>query len=112
MNGLKLLTEVTDMKKFTVVAFTLASTFALASASFSGAVPSNGAPTAQADQQTISQLQVAAKQALSDGRNGNKNNPAYLRKNYEINQLIDKLQSGQQVDPSEIDKALEPTHVW
>ena len=100
------------MKKFTVAAFTLATTFALATASFSGAVPSNGAPTAPNDQRTISELQVAAKQALADGRNGGKNNPAYLRKNYEINQLIDKLQSGQQVDPSEIDNALEPTHVW
>ena len=100
------------MKKFTVVAFTLATTFALATASFSGAVPNNGAPTQAQDQQTIAQLQVAAKQALADGRNGNKNNPEFLRKNYEINQLIDKLQSGQQVDPSEIDKALEPAHVW
>ena len=100
------------MKNFTIAAFTLATTFALASASFSGAVPNNGTVNSANDQQTISQLQVAAKQALADGRNGNKNNPAYLRKNYEINQLIDKLQSGQQVDPSEIDKALEPAHVW
>jgi len=34
-----------------------------------------------------------------------------LRKNYEVNQLIDRLKKGDQVDPSEIDKALEPVHV-
>jgi len=49
---------------------------------------------------------------LADGRAGNKNNIEFRRKNYEINLLIDRLQSGQQVDPSEIDKAMEPVHVW
>lgn len=97
------------MKKFAVMVFTAAATFALATASFSGAVPNTGNPQTA---NTIAQLQEAAKQALNDGRNGNKNNAEFLRKNYEINQLIDKLQSGQEVDPSEIDKALEPAHVW
>jgi hypothetical protein len=66
----------------------------------------------QPDTATIAQLQVAAEQATRDGRTGNKNNFEFGRKNYEINQLIERLKSGQQVDPSEIDKALEPVHVW
>jgi hypothetical protein len=97
----------------TIGILTLSATFALATASFSGAVPNNGGGSSHAnDAATIAQLQVAAKQALADGRNGNKNNPEFLRKNYEINLLIDRLQSGQQVDPSDIDKALEPAHTW
>ena len=102
------------MKKLSTVAIlTAAATFALAPASFSGAVPRNDtAATQTVDQETISKLEDAANQALADGRNGNKNNLEFRRKNYEINLLIDRLQSGQQVDPSEIDKALEPVHVW
>ena len=67
---------------------------------------------AQPDQQTIAQLQQAEQTARRDGRNGNKNNPEFGRKASEIDQLIDRMQSGQQVDPAEIDKALEPAHVW
>jgi len=102
------------MKKLsTIMVLSAAATFAIATASFAGAAANNsGGSTTKVDQATIAQLQVAAKQALADGRNGNKNNQEFLRKNYEINQLVDRLQSGQQVDPSEIDKALEPAHVW
>jgi hypothetical protein len=102
------------MKKLSTIGIlTAAATFALATASFSGPVPNSGGSSSQPnDAATVAQLQVAAKQALADGRNGNKNHIEYLRKNYEINLLIDRLQSGQQVDPADIDKAMEPTHVW
>ena len=98
----------------TIAILSAAATFALATASFSGPVPNltKGDSTQAVDPQTIAELQTAAKQALADGRNGNKNHAEFARKNYEINLLIDKLQSGQQVDPSEIDNALEPVHVW
>jgi hypothetical protein len=76
------------------------------------AVPNTNQNTKAVDAQTIAQLQVAAQQALADGRNGGKNNPEYGRKNYEINLLIDRLQNGQQVDPAEIDKAMAPVHIW
>jgi hypothetical protein len=100
-------------KLSTIAVLTAAATFALATASFSGAVPHDTQATTQAvDQQTIAKLEDAANQALVDGRNGNKNNVEFRRKNYEINLLIDRLQSGQQVDPAEIDKAMEPVHVW
>jgi hypothetical protein len=101
------------MKKLSTIAIlAAAATFALTTASFSGPVPNTNQNTKAADAQTIAQLQEAAQQALADGRNGGKNNPEYRRKNYEINLLIDRLQSGQQVDPSEIDKAMEPVHIW
>jgi hypothetical protein len=69
----------------------------------------NSAPP---DAATIAELQDAAQKATWDGRNGNKNNIVFARKNYEINQLIDRLNNGQRVDPAEIDMALEPAHVW
>jgi outer membrane biogenesis lipoprotein LolB len=104
------------MKKLSTISIlAAAATFALATSSFSGAVPNNGSAQpqqTQVDAQTIAELQTAAKQALADGRNGGKNNLEYQRKNYEINLLIDRLQSGQQVDPADIDKALEPVHIW
>jgi len=103
------------MKKLSAIAIlSAAATFALATASFSGPVPNLSYLSAQGQDKDykVAQLQEAAKQALADGRKGNKNNIEFLRKNYEINLLIDRLQSGQQVDPSEIDKALEPVHVW
>jgi len=100
------------MKKLSTIAnLTASATFALATVSLAGAVPNNS-QTTKADAQTVAQLQVAAQQALADGRNGGKNNPEYGRKNYEINLLIDRLQNGQQVDPAEIDKAMEPVHIW
>ena len=101
------------MKKLSAIGIlTAAATFALATASFSGAVPNNTVKTSQVDPATVAQLQLAAKQSLAEGRRGGKTNPEYMRKNYEINLLIDRLESGQQVDPSDIDKALEPPHNW
>jgi len=60
----------------------------------------------------IMKLQEASEQDLRDGRNGNKNNPAYGQKAAQIDNLIARLESGQQVDPSEIHEALEPVHIW
>jgi hypothetical protein len=106
--------EARTMKKLSTIGIlAAAATFALATSSFSGAVPNNGGSSAQAvDANTIAQLQVASQESLAAARKGGKTNVDYLRKNYEINQLIDRLQSGQQVDPSDIDQALEPPHHW
>jgi hypothetical protein len=85
----------------------------LAIPALAGPVSVSKTPTsAPQDAMTIAELQDAAQQATRDGRNGNKNNIEFGRKNYEINQLIERLKSGQQVDPAEIDKALEPARVW
>lgn len=60
----------------------------------------------------ITQLQKASEEAQRNGRNGNKNNPVFGQKSAQINDLIERLKSGQKVDPSEIDEAFEPAHVW
>jgi len=89
----------------------LASTLAIPA--FAGSVGVSRTPaSAPPDATTIAQLQDAAQQAAREGRTGNKNNIEFERKNYEINQLIERLKSGQQVDPAEIDNALEPARVW
>ncbi|HUE11064.1 MAG TPA: hypothetical protein VMQ54_09005 [Steroidobacteraceae bacterium] len=102
------------MKKLsTVTILTAAATFALATASFSGAVPHDAqATTPTVDQGTIAKLEIASNQASVEGKNGNKNNIEFRRKSYEIDELVDRLKAGQQVDPAEIDKAMEPVHVW
>jgi hypothetical protein len=102
------------MKKLSTVAIlTTAATFALATASFAGAVPHDAQATTPAvDQETIAKLEEASNQTMADARNGNKNNIEFRRKSYEIDELVDRLKSGQQVDPAEIDKALAPVHVW
>jgi Ni/Co efflux regulator RcnB len=70
------------------------------------------ATSAQADPALIAQLEKAEQQDIADGRNSNKNNPAFGQKAYQVNQLIDRLKRGDQVSPSDIDNALEPAHVW
>jgi len=74
-------------------------------------VQANTAQT-QVNPELIAQLQEAADQALREGRNGNKNNPIFGRKSAQIDDLIERLKSGQKVDPAEIDQAFEPVHVW
>ena len=66
----------------------------------------------QADQTTIAELQDASNAAKRDALEGNKNNLEFRRKSYEVDQLIERVKSGQHVDPAELDKALEPAHVW
>ena len=101
------------MKKNLMIfaAATLATTIAIPA--LAGAVGvSRTYNSARPDAATIAELQDAAQKATWDGRNGNKNNIEFARKNYEINQLIDRLNDGQRVDPAEIDMALEPANVW
>ena len=66
----------------------------------------------QVDPELISQLQEASDDAVREGRTGNKNNPVFGQKAAQINDLIERLKSGQKVDPSEIDQALQPARVW
>ena|SRR5260221_10777294 len=69
-------------------------------------------PPTKASPQLIAKLQDASQESLRNGRNGNKNNPAFGQKSAQIDDLIDRLKGGEQVNPAEIDKALEPAHVW
>jgi hypothetical protein len=68
--------------------------------------------TYEPNPQVIGQLQEAEEADLRDARDGNKNNPAFGQKAYQVNQLIDRLQAGDQVAPEEIQDALQPVHVW
>ena len=107
------------MKTFTTIsaAAVLAATFAIPA--WAGPVGMGRATETQAsssqtkaDPELIATLREASEQAVRDGRNGNKNNIEFGRKSVEINDLIDRLKSGQKVDQSEIDEALQPVHVW
>ena len=64
------------------------------------------------DQTTIAELQDASEAAKRDALEGNKNNLEFRRKSYEIDQLVERVKSGQHVNPAELDRALEPGHVW
>ncbi len=66
----------------------------------------------QVSPELIANLQEASEEALREGRNGNKNNAVFEQKSAQINDLIERLKSGQNVDPAEIDRAFERAHVW
>ena len=68
--------------------------------------------TAQPDPQTIADLQQASADAQREARDGNKSNPAFAQKSYQIDQLIHQMESGQQVSQNQVDEALQPVHVW
>ena len=95
----------------TLFAAAVAATFAVPA--FAGPVGvSREYTTAQPDQTTIAQLQDASQAAKRDALVGNKNNLEFRRKSYEIDQLIERMKSGQRVDPADLDKAMEPARVW
>jgi hypothetical protein len=66
----------------------------------------------QVNPELIAQLQEASAEAVREGRTGNKNNPVFGQKSAQINDLIERLKSGQNVDPAEIDQAFVPARVW
>ena len=66
----------------------------------------------QPDAQTIADLQQASEAAQREARDGNKNNPAFTQKTYEIAQVEQRLQSGQQVPQKEVNEALHPVWIW
>ena len=68
--------------------------------------------TAQPDAQTITNLQQASDAAQREAREGNKNNPAFAQKSYEIDQLVQRMESGQQVSQNQVDDALQPVRIW
>lgn len=62
--------------------------------------------TVRPNPQLIADLEQASQDALREGRNGNKNNPYFAQKSWQIDNVIDQLESGQQVSMAEIDQAL------
>jgi hypothetical protein len=101
------------MKKVTTIFFAAAVTATLAVPAIAGPVGvSKSYTTAQPDQTTIALLQDASQTARRDALTGNKNNLEFRRKSYEIDQLVERMKSGEHVDPAELDKAMEPARVW
>jgi len=68
--------------------------------------------TAQPDVQTITDLQQASEAAQREAREGNKDNPAFAQKSYQIDQLVERMKAGEQVSQNQVDEALQPVHVW
>src|SRR5258708_17488648 len=101
------------MKKVTTMFFAAAITATLAVPAIAGPVGvSRNNTTVQPDQTTIAELQDASQAAQRQALDGNKNNLEFRRKSYEIDQLIERMKSGQQVDPAELDKAMQPPPAW
>ena len=68
--------------------------------------------TAQPDAQTITDLQQASEAAQREAREGNKDNPAFAQKSYQIDQLVERMKAGEQVSQNQVDEALQPVRVW
>ena len=62
--------------------------------------------------QTIAELEHASQATQREAREGNKNNPAFAQKGYEIDRLVQTMQSGQQVAQEQVDQALQPVWIW
>jgi hypothetical protein len=101
------------MKKLSTMFTAGLVTLALSTPVLAGSVGvSRSYPAAQPDTQTIADLQQASDAAQREARDGNKNNPAFGQKSYEIDQVAARLESGQQVDQQQVDEALQPVRVW
>jgi hypothetical protein len=101
------------MKKISTLFTAGLVTLALSTPVLAGSVGiSRSYPTAQPDAQTIADLQQAADAAQREGREGNKSNPAFAEKTYQIEQVEARLESGQQVAQQQVDEALQPVWVW
>ncbi len=101
------------MKKTSSILSAAAIAITLATPAFAAPVGiSRNYPQPQSDRATIAELQDASQAAKRDALQGNKNNLEFRRKSYEIDQLIERMKSGQRVDPAEFDKAMEPARVW
>ena len=74
-------------------------------------IPRNYATT-QPNAETIAKLEQASETAQREAREGNKGNFAFVRKSLEIDQLVRRIDSGQQVAQNQIDAALQPVWVW
>jgi hypothetical protein len=68
--------------------------------------------TAQPEAQTIADLEQASEAAQREAREGNKDNPAFAQKSYQIDQLVERIKAGEQVSQNQVDEALQPVWVW
>lgn len=99
------------MKPYKTIATSFALIAGLSAPAFAGPVgiPRANAPTAQ-NEALMAQLEAASDEAARSSRY-HKNNGQFALKQVEINDLIERMKSGQPVAPEEIDKALQPARV-
>ncbi len=101
------------MKKLSAILAAGTMALALSTPVLAGPVGiSRSYPTAQPDVQTIADLQQASEAAQREARTGNKDNPAFAQKSYQIDQLVERMKTGQQVSQNQVDDALQPVRVW
>jgi len=100
------------MKKLSTIlaAGTLALT--MATPVLAGSVGMRSYGTTQPDAGTIAELQQASEAAQREAREGNKDNLTFARKSYEIDSLVQRIKSGQQVSQNQVDEALQPVWIW
>jgi hypothetical protein len=101
------------MKKLSTIiaAGTVALTLSTPVLAGSVGIPRDSA-TVQPDVQTIAELQQASEAAQREAREGNKDNPTFAQKSYEIDQLVQRIKSGEQVSQNQVDEALQPVWIW
>jgi hypothetical protein len=101
------------MKKLSTLfaAGTLALTLSTSAMAGPVGVASNYTAT-NPDATTIAELQNTSEAAQREGRDGNKNNPAFAMKSGEDERLMARLESGRQVNQNQIYKVLQPVWVW
>jgi hypothetical protein len=101
------------MKKLTTILASSAVALTLSTPVLAGSVGmSRSYPTAQPNVETIAELQQASEAAQREARTGNKDNPAFGQKSYQIDQLVERMKNGDQVSQNEVDAALQPVWVW
>jgi len=66
----------------------------------------------QPNSETMAELRQASEAAQREAREGNKDNFAFVRKSLEINHLVQRMDSGEQVSQNQVDNALQPVWIW
>ncbi len=101
------------MKRLSTIFATGMLTLTLSASAMAGSVGvSRSDAVTHPDPETIAELQRASQAAQREAYEGNKDNLAFRQKSYEIDQLIARVKSGQQVDQNQVDEALQPVWVW
>ena len=101
------------MKKLSTILAAGTMALALSTPVLAGSVGvSRSYTSAQPDSQTIADLQQASEDAQREAREGNKDNPAFAQKSYQIDQLVERIKAGEQVPQDQVDEALEPVWIW
>jgi hypothetical protein len=62
--------------------------------------------------QIVDALEQASEKDMQDARDGNKNNPEFVERGAEADELATQLAYGHPITVAQVDDALSPVHVW